>query len=70
MLQAETRARAADPARRCIQQVGELTRELAELTPGQRLYRFVAERAASDTYRGQLGLISTIRKDFEQLTSS
>jgi hypothetical protein len=50
-----------------IQQVGELTRELAELTPGQRLYRFVAERAASDTYRGHLGLISTIRKDFEQL---
>ena len=50
-----------------IRQVGELSRELAELTPGQRLYRFVAERAASETYRGQLGLISTIRKDFEQL---
>jgi hypothetical protein len=51
-----------------IEQVGDLTRELAEHTPGQHLYRFVAERAASDTYRGQLGLISTIRKDFEQLT--
>ena len=52
-----------------IRQVGELSRELAELTPGQRLYRFVAERAASETYRGQLGLISTIRKDFEQLNA-
>ncbi len=50
-----------------IGQVGELGRELAELGPGQRLYRFVAERAASDEYRRQLGLISTIRKDFEQL---
>jgi KAP family P-loop domain len=49
------------------EQVGELGRELTELSPGQRLYRFIAERAASETYRGQLGLISTIRKDFEQL---
>jgi hypothetical protein len=48
-------------------QVGELGRELVELSPGQRLYRFIAERAASDTYRGQLGLISTIRKDLEEL---
>jgi KAP family P-loop domain len=48
-------------------QVGDLGRQLTELSPGQRLYRFIAERAASDTYRGQLGLISTIRKDFEQL---
>jgi hypothetical protein len=50
-----------------IEQAGELGRELAELTPGRRLYSFVVERAASDAYRGQLGLISTIRKDFEQL---
>jgi hypothetical protein len=49
--------------------VGELRRELVELTPGQRLYRFVAERAASDAYSAQLGLISTIRKDFEQLNA-
>ena len=49
--------------------VGELGTELAEASPGQRLYRFVSERAASDDYRGQLGLISIIRKDFEQLVS-
>jgi hypothetical protein len=50
-----------------VQQAGELRKELADLEPGRRLYSFVAERAASDAYRGQLGLISTIRKDFEQL---
>jgi hypothetical protein len=50
-----------------VARVGELGRELAELSPGQRLYSFVAERAASDDYRRQLGLISTIRKDLTQL---
>jgi hypothetical protein len=50
-----------------IQKVGELGRELAELTPGQRLYRFVSDRASSEDYRRHLGLISTVRKDFEQL---
>jgi hypothetical protein len=50
-----------------VAQVGELGRELAELNPGQRLYTFVAERAASDEYRRQLGLISTIRKDLKEL---
>jgi hypothetical protein len=50
-----------------IARAGELGTELAQASPGQRLYRFVSERAESDDYRGQLGLISTIRKDFEQL---
>ncbi len=48
-------------------QIGEIGRELSELAPGQRLYRFIAERARSQDYRGHLGLISTIRRDFEQL---
>ena len=48
-------------------QVAALGGELASLDPGRRLYSFVAERAASEEYRGQLGLISTIRKDFEAL---
>src|SRR6185312_2766521 len=30
---------------------------------------FVTERAATDEYRQHLGLISTVRKDFEQLVS-
>jgi predicted nuclease with TOPRIM domain len=50
-----------------LQRVGELGRELAELDPGRRWYGFVAERAASDEYRRELGLISTIRRDFERL---
>jgi hypothetical protein len=53
--------------REVVQHVGELGRELAELAPGSRLYSFLADRAQSEAYRGNLGLISTIRKDFEQL---
>ena len=50
-----------------IAHVGQLGQQLAELAPGQRLYGFLAERAASGDYAGNLGLISTIRKDFEKL---
>ncbi|MBF6219328.1 hypothetical protein IU479_14535 [Nocardia abscessus] len=50
-----------------VAHVGELGRQLAELTPGRRLYTFLAERADSASYTGSLGLVSTIRKDFEQL---
>lgn len=47
--------------------IEELGRELAALTPGQRLYGFISDRAGSQVYRRELGLISTIRRDFEQL---
>jgi KAP family P-loop domain len=50
-----------------VARVGELGRELIELSPGRRLYAFIAERAASEDYRRQLGLIATIRRDFEKL---
>ncbi len=50
-----------------IGRVGELGRELAELSPGRRLYSFVSERAGGEDYRRHLGLISTVRKDFQQL---
>jgi cytosine/adenosine deaminase-related metal-dependent hydrolase len=50
-----------------LSRAGELGRELVDINPGQRLYTFLSERAASSDYRGQLGLISTIRKDFQQL---
>ena len=53
--------------RQVTARVGELARELADLMPGQRLYTFLAERSASGAYASQLGLISTIRKDFEHL---
>jgi hypothetical protein len=50
-----------------VTRVGQLTRELSDLMPSQRLYTFLAERAGSGLYAGHLGLISTIRKDFEHL---
>ncbi|GLY68431.1 P-loop NTPase fold protein [Amycolatopsis taiwanensis] len=50
-----------------VARVGELGRQLTELAPGRNLYTFLADRAHGDSYRGKLGLVSTIRKDFEQL---
>lgn len=50
-----------------IARVGEIGRELADLDPGRQWYGFVADRAASNDYRGQLGLVSTIRQDFKRL---
>ena len=52
-----------------VAKVGQLGRELAELNPGSRLYAFLAERAASAEYQQQLGIVSMIRKDFEQLVA-
>jgi hypothetical protein len=52
-----------------VARIGELGRQLAELTPGRRLYAFLAERSSGEDYRGNLGLISTIRKDFEKLVA-
>ena len=47
--------------------VARLNRQLADYEPGRRLYEFIAERAASLDYRGQLGVVSLVRRDFEQL---
>lgn len=47
--------------------IGELGRQLDELAPGGRLYSFLADRVGSDSYTANLGLVSTIRKDFHQL---
>ncbi len=52
-----------------IDRIGQLGRQLTELTPGRRLYTFLAERSQTEDYRGSLGLISTIRKDFEKLVA-
>ena len=50
-----------------IARVNEVQREIAELDPALRWRGFVSDRAASDDYRGRLGLVSTLRRDFEQL---
>jgi hypothetical protein len=49
--------------------IADLDRQLVELNPGRRLYQFLAERAASTDYRSQLGVISLVRRDFEQLVA-
>lgn len=46
-----------------------LKSELAELAPGRQLIRFLKERATTEDYRRHLGLVSLIRRDFEQLSS-
>ena len=47
--------------------IAALEAELIELGGERRLYRFLIERADSNDYRGQLGIISIIRKDLETL---
>jgi hypothetical protein len=47
--------------------ITQLDRQLIEYEPGRRLYQFIADRAASLDYRGQLGVVSLVRRDFEQL---
>lgn len=50
--------------------VAQRERELAELRDkGLRLQQFVRERAASSDYRQELGVISKVRRDFEQLVA-
>jgi hypothetical protein len=66
--QAQAREQAAEAELRNVSaDIEELQRKLDGLGPGQRLYSFLAERAASGDYASQLGLISTIRKDFKHL---
>ena len=61
---AQAQAREEDAER----EVAQCERELAELRDkGLQLQEFVRERAASSDYRGKLGVISQIRRDFEQL---
>jgi hypothetical protein len=50
------------------EEVAQRQQDLAELRDkGLELQKLVRERAASSDYRGQLGVISKIRRDFEQL---
>ena len=68
--QAEASEQAARTAvDEAVSRVTELRRQLEQLQPGRRLYDFLAERAASTEYRSQLGVISLVRRDFEQLVA-
>lgn len=47
--------------------VQEAERALRDASTGRLLTDFITERSASNDYRSQLGVIATIRRDFEQL---
>ena len=62
--QARTKERSA------AQEVALREQELAQLRDkGLQLQEFVRERAASSDYRGRLGVISQVRRDFEHLVA-
>jgi hypothetical protein len=50
------------------EKVIDLEQRIAALTESRSLARFLSERTKSDDYRKHLGVISTIRQDFEALT--
>lgn len=47
--------------------VAKLETDIADIKSGKRIYRWVAERLNSQDYKKHLGIISTIRQDFEML---
>jgi hypothetical protein len=66
---AEATARAAELALiEARSRESELMLALNELHPGRRLSRFIEARVMSADYRGQLGLVSLARRDFEELS--
>ncbi|MEK6334566.1 MAG: P-loop NTPase fold protein [Acidobacteriota bacterium] len=61
----EAAARVTAAAARVV----ELEERIRAIKEGRSLARFLVERTRSEDYRKHLGLISTIRKDFESLTT-
>ncbi len=53
---------------RVEERVRELEGQLEDLKPGRRLARLIAERAACDEYRSQLGITAMIRQDFQDMS--
>lgn len=49
--------------------IAEATAEIERINRGGLVYDFLQERRTSASYLGQLGLVSTIRQDLEQLAS-
>jgi|GEM_PF-1746306 len=70
--QASAEKALADAASKLVEAettVHDAQQKLAELGEGRRLARFIEERAASDDYRKLLGVVATVRKDFDALTT-
>jgi len=68
----EQKRQAEEQARQTLRDAEEklknIQAELAELAPGRQLMRFLRERATGEDYRRHLGLVSLVRRDFEQLS--
>lgn len=60
---------ASDELRATSARVAAVREELHGQSPAERLINFVRARAADGEYSKHLGLVSTIRKDFEELSS-
>jgi hypothetical protein len=66
---AEARARSAETALETARlREQTLAQTLTQLRPERRLSSFIEARAQSSDYRGQLGLVSLARRDFEKLS--
>ena len=67
------RVQAEEQARRTLQDAEDklttIRTELTDLAPGRQLMRFLRARATAEDYRRHLGLVSLVRKDFEQLST-
>jgi phospholipase C len=48
--------------------VAQVTREIDDLAPDRRMYRFIQERSQTTDYRQHLGLVSLVRQDFARLS--
>lgn len=68
----EQKKQAEEQARQTLRDAEEklktIQAELAEMAPGRQLIRFLRERATAEDYRRHLGLVSLVRRDFEQLS--
>lgn len=66
---ADVRLKAAgEHLKSVMERLASVSDELYGQTPGNRLVNFVRARATDGSYAQHLGLISTVRKDFEQLS--
>lgn len=67
----EEQLKKVDQARREVEEanqvVAEKEVELRDLEPDRLFARFIQERALSEDYRKELGILSLVRKDFERL---
>jgi hypothetical protein len=59
--------RSSEDLREADRQIAEATAEVERINQGGLVYDFLQERRTSTRYTNQLGLVSTIRHDFEKL---